>query len=140
MVLDENTLVSRTPRSERTQGRDDGAPPPLSRRHISPPALLSLPVHLSFPRLFLDRETIVAIFAAPMSCVVLASTFSLSETSAYVGVGGDVGHRVAGGQQPIENIETIIAVVDDNNALTWKMPRSSSESSGRVWLGLASVR
>ncbi|RYD67534.1 MAG: hypothetical protein EOP84_30465, partial [Verrucomicrobiaceae bacterium] len=40
MVLDENTLVSRTPRSESTQGRDDGAPPSVPPANI--PASLAV--------------------------------------------------------------------------------------------------
>lgn len=42
----------------------------------------------------------------------------LSSTSVYVGTGGDVGSRIAGGQQPIEDIDTIVALVDSNGALT----------------------
>lgn len=42
----------------------------------------------------------------------------LSSTSVYVGTGGDVGSRIAGGQQPIEDVDAVVALVDDNGVLT----------------------
>lgn len=40
----------------------------------------------------------------------------ISSTSIYIGMGGDVGLRVATGQQPIEGVEGLFVVVDDNDA------------------------
>lgn len=42
----------------------------------------------------------------------------ISSTSIYIGMGGDVGLRVATGQQPIEGVESLFVIVDDNDALT----------------------
>lgn len=42
----------------------------------------------------------------------------MSSTAIYVGMGGDTGLRIASGQQPIENIETIFAITDANGNLT----------------------
>lgn len=42
----------------------------------------------------------------------------MNGTSIYIGMGSDVGARVAGGQQPIENITSIFVITDANGALT----------------------
>lgn len=42
----------------------------------------------------------------------------MNGTSAYVGMGTDLGARIAGGQQPIDGVETIIAITDANDTLT----------------------
>lgn len=117
MVLDENTLVSRAPRSERTQGRDDGAPPSVPPENI-PASLAVVPGSPFIPKIISGSGDDRRDFCRADELRRPGVYILLSETSAYVGVGSDVGHRVAGGQQPIENIETIIVVVDDNNILT----------------------
>lgn len=42
----------------------------------------------------------------------------ISSSSIYIGMGGDVGMRVATGQQPIEGVESLFVIVDDNDFLT----------------------
>jgi hypothetical protein len=42
----------------------------------------------------------------------------ISSSSIYIGMGGDVGLRVATGQQPIEGVESLFVIVDDNDVLT----------------------
>jgi hypothetical protein len=42
----------------------------------------------------------------------------MNATSIYIGMGSDVGARVAGGQQPIENISSIFVITDQNDTLT----------------------
>lgn len=42
----------------------------------------------------------------------------MNSTRLYVGVGTDAGNRVASGQQPIEDIETIFVITDAENILT----------------------
>lgn len=42
----------------------------------------------------------------------------MNATSIYIGMGSDVGARVAGGQQPIENISSIFVITDGSGNLT----------------------
>lgn len=42
----------------------------------------------------------------------------MNASEIYVGMGSDVGQRIATGQQPIEDIDTIFAITDGNGALT----------------------
>ncbi len=42
----------------------------------------------------------------------------MNATSIYIGMGSDVGARVAGGQQPIENITSIFVITDGRGKLT----------------------
>lgn len=42
----------------------------------------------------------------------------VSDTSVYVGMGSDVGTRIATGQQPIENIDNIVVITDAHGQLT----------------------
>ncbi len=58
----------------------------------------------------------------------------LNANSAYVGVGGDVGVRVGGGQQPIQNIETVIAITDTNGNLS---PEDARALERMLWSRLA---
>jgi len=42
----------------------------------------------------------------------------MNADEAYVGMGSDVGSRIAGGQQPISNVERVVVVTDASGALT----------------------
>ena len=48
----------------------------------------------------------------------------LNANAVYVGVAGDVGVRIAYGQQPIQNIETVIAIADANDNLSHQDARA----------------
>ncbi|MGV3575224.1 MAG: hypothetical protein ACO1O4_08840 [Devosia sp.] len=117
IVLDENTLISRTSQSNHGDGSDGGGLPPASRANI--PVSLAVVAGSPFaPKIIVGSGEDRRDFCRGDELQRPGVYILLSETSGYVGVGGTVGQRIAGGQQPIENIETIIALVDDNNVLT----------------------
>lgn len=116
-ILDENTLISRTTRSDHADGSDSGTLPSAPRANI--PASLAVVAGSPFvPKIIVgsgeDRRDFCRADVLQRPGVYIL----LSESSGYVGVGSTVGQRIAGGQQPIENIEKIVALVDENNVLT----------------------
>lgn len=61
----------------------------------------------------------------------------MNDVSLYIGVGADVGQRVASGQQPIEGIGTIFVITDFENNLT----SDDAEAAERVlWSRAAATR
>ncbi|MEQ8447665.1 MAG: hypothetical protein RIB57_17430 [Pelagibacterium sp.] len=61
----------------------------------------------------------------------------LSGSEAYVGVGSDVGARVASGRQPIEAVETIVVITDGNGALS---DRDARVAERILWSRVAGAR
>ena len=61
----------------------------------------------------------------------------ISATSAYIGTGGDVAHRVATGQQPIDDIESIFVITDSTGTLTETDARAAERI---LWSRIAASR
>ncbi|MGN6489842.1 MAG: hypothetical protein ACTHLT_18740 [Devosia sp.] len=127
-VLDQHTIV------RRADPEPDPAAPGGDPTDLTPPAAL-VPGCASTPH---DPPADLELFrATPFAADLVIGAASqrrdfgrvselhrpgvyalLSSTSVYVGTGGNVGARIAGGQQPIEDVDTVVALVDDNGALT----------------------
>lgn len=60
-----------------------------------------------------------------------------NSTSLYIGMGSDVGQRVATGQQPIEGIETIFVITDANDMLS---PDDAAVAERILWSRAAGSR
>lgn len=116
-ILDENTLVCRTAQPDISRGGDDGNRPPASPPSV--PASLTVLAGSPFsPKVYVGSGDNRRDFCRAADLQRHGVYILLSQTSGYVGVGSNVGQRIAGGQQPIQDIETIVAIVDDNNVLT----------------------
>lgn len=61
----------------------------------------------------------------------------LSSSQIYVGTGADVGHRVAFGKQPIENIDTIVVITDASDTLTEDDAKAAERM---LWSRVAAAR
>ena len=61
----------------------------------------------------------------------------MNAVSLYIGVGIDVGHRVASGQQPIQDIETIFVIIDAENNLS---PDDAEVAERILWSRAAASR
>lgn len=61
----------------------------------------------------------------------------ISGTSIYIGMGGDAGIRIATGQQPIENIDTIFAITDAHGQLS---EADAKAAERMLWSRIAASR
>lgn len=114
-VLDANTVVSR---AAPTGGGDDDRPPSGATPGDIPP---SIETHIAMPfvpQLFVGAGSDRRDFARASALGRPGVYILMNDNDGYVGLGSNVGQRVATGQQPIDGIETVIAVVDANNFLT----------------------
>jgi hypothetical protein len=121
-VVDANTVASRIPTD-----------PDLSRPCTSP---TPTPIHPVGPAITLPKG-VERFQAVPFSAQLTIGTgparrdFSrldelqrpgvyilLNTASAYVGVGGNVASRIGYGQQPIQDVETVISITDANDTLS----------------------
>lgn len=118
IILDENTLISRTSRSDHFDGSDGGGLPPSVPAASIPASLAVVEGSPFVPKIIVGSGDDRRDFCRANELQRPGVYILLSENSGYVGVGSTVGQRIAGGQQPIENIDTIIAIVDGSNVLT----------------------
>ncbi len=125
-VLDANTLVRRADR----EPDPDGAAGPVSNipgglggSPMVSSAAFAIPVGLEHLEVSPFRANLVVgserrAFAR-MEKLRRPGIYGLVSAAAiYIGMGGDTGLRIASGQQPIENIDTIFAITDANGNLT----------------------
>ena len=82
-----------------------------------PEGLALLPVSPLRPRIHVGSGEARRSFASLDDLQRAGVYILLSDTSAYVGVGSIVGRRVASGAQPIEDVDTIITITDENDGL-----------------------
>lgn len=82
-----------------------------------PEGLALLPLNPLRPRVHVGRGDARRSFASLKHLQRAGVYILLSDTSAYVGVGSVVGRRVASGAQPIEDVDTIITITDENDGL-----------------------
>lgn len=82
-----------------------------------PEGLALLPLNPLRPRVHVGRGEARRTFASLKDLQRAGVYILLSDTSAYVGVGSVVGRRVASGAQPIEDVDTIITITDENDGL-----------------------
>lgn len=82
-----------------------------------PEGLALLPLSPLRPRVHVGRGEARRTFASLKDLQRAGVYILLSDTSAYVGVGSVVGRRVASGAQPIEDVDTIITITDENDGL-----------------------
>lgn len=82
-----------------------------------PEGLALLPLNPLRPRVHVGRGEARRSFASLKDLQRAGVYILLSDTSAYVGVGSVVGRRVASGAQPIEDVDTIITITDENDGL-----------------------
>jgi hypothetical protein len=123
-VVDANTMVSRMPTDPDPSGPNT-SPTPTPTPFLSAGPAIILPKGV-------DR-----IQAVPFSAQLTVGTGAarrdfariedlqrpgvyilLNTASAYVGVGGNVASRTGYGQQPIQDVESVIAITDANNTLS----------------------
>lgn len=114
-VLDVNTVVSR---AAPTDGGAYDRPPSGAMPKDIPSSMEKHSATPFVPQLFVgtgsDRRDFARVNALHRPGVYIL----MNDDDGYVGLGSNVGQRVATGQQPIDGIETVIAVVDANNFLT----------------------
>jgi hypothetical protein len=117
-VLDANTMVSRLALSAAgAAGGNEGLSPEKSQPQI-PSSVEKLGASPFAPQLYVTAGDDRRDFLRSPELRRPGVYILMSDVSGYVGFGSDVGHRVANGQQRIENIDKVIALVDHNNALT----------------------
>ncbi|MBE7733261.1 class I SAM-dependent methyltransferase [Devosia faecipullorum] len=124
-VLDAHTLVRRAD----PEPDPDGAAGPVSKvpggsgSPIVSSAASAIPVGMEHIEVSPFRASLVVgserrAFAR-MEKLRRPGIYGLVSASAiYIGMGGDTGLRIASGQQPIENIDTIFAITDANGNLS----------------------
>jgi hypothetical protein len=117
-VLDANTMVSRLAISAARTGSGDNDLPPETPSSPLPPSMEKLGASPFAPQLYVTAGEDRRDFLRSPELRRPGVYILMSDVSGYVGFGSDVGHRVANGQQRIENIDKVIALVDQNNALT----------------------
>lgn len=83
-----------------------------------PEGLALLPLNPLRPRVHVGSGEARRSFAGLKDLQRAGVYILLSDASAYVGVGSVVGRRVAGGAQPIEDVDTIITITDENDGLS----------------------
>lgn len=129
-ILDANTIVRRYP-ADGFPLKTTMLPPPETRQDIEPieepaqPEPLNLPASLRRLEARSFRPSVVIGTGdhrrdfAKLPELHRPGIYGLMNSSSlYNGVGIDVGNRVAGGQQPIQEIETIFVITDAENILT----------------------
>lgn len=148
-LLDAKTIVRRSPAaSVPVEGMM--LPPPVARQDIVPieePAqteTLLFPASLQRldPRPFRARVVVGAgadrrDFARIDELRRPGIYGLMNAVSLYIGVGIDVGHRVASGQQPIQDIETIFVIIDAENILS---PDDAEVAERILWSRAAASR
>lgn len=126
-VLDANTIVRRAPDMDPdadpspSGGGSDGKARPAASgddAETIPASIERLAVNPFSAAVFAGTGADRREFARAGALRCPGVYILMNGTSAYVGMGTDLGSRVAGGQQPIENIETIVAIADANDLLT----------------------
>ncbi|GHA39310.1 hypothetical protein GCM10007989_38780 [Devosia pacifica] len=125
-VIDAFTVVRRAPPKCGSdpdlddQGSETSEPPSgdFAGGEVSEPGIVELDTNPFFASVFVAagdqrREFLQHATLRRPGVYVL-----MNSSSAYVGMAGDVGWRIAHGHQPIEGIETIVSVVDADDLLT----------------------
>jgi hypothetical protein len=121
-LIDANTLVSRIPTDPDPSGpRISPTPTPIDP--VGPAITLPKGVE-RFQAVPFSAQLTVGTGAARRDFARIEELqrpgvyILLNSTSAYVGVGGNVASRIGYGQQPIQNVETVIAITDAQDILS----------------------
>lgn len=115
-VLDANSVVSRSIPSG-DGGNEDCLPPGAGAGYF-PPSVEKLAAAPFVPQVFVGTGSNRRDFARTSTLGRPGVYILMNDDFAYVGLGTEVGQRIANGQQPIEGIETVIALIDAGNVLT----------------------
>lgn len=146
-VLDANTIVRRAepePDPDGAAGPVPNLPDGSGSSPLVPPAEVAIPAGLEHLEVSPFHANLVVGSGATRRAFARMEELRrpgiyglMSGTSIYVGMGGDTGMRIASGQQPIENIDTIFAITDANGSLTEDDARAAERM---LWSRVAASR
>ena len=117
-VIDANTIIRRAPPEPSPEGAMGTGPVrPLDHGQlvavgVADQGLKRIDLRSLSPRLVVGAGTRRCDFAGQVEMRRPGVYGLLSATGAYIGLGSEVGRRVARGQQPIEDIEAIFVITD----------------------------